>query len=45
MQSAYDLLEQRSRAARYELATFDAEIVQRRLIGYYLVKIATFVGL
>jgi hypothetical protein len=45
VQSAYDLLEQRSRAARYELARFDAEIVGRRLIGHYLAKITAFVGL
>lgn len=45
VQSAYDLLEQRSRAARYELARFDAAIVRRRLIGHYLAKITAFVGL
>jgi hypothetical protein len=45
VQSAYDLLYQRSRAARYDLAVFDPEIVQRRLIGHYLERITAFVGL
>lgn len=45
VQTAYELLSQRSRAARYDLATFDATIVRQRLIGHYLARIATFVGL
>lgn len=45
VQTAYELLSQRSRAARYDLATFDPTIVQRRLIGHYLARITTFVGL
>jgi hypothetical protein len=45
VQWAYDLLEQRSRAARYELARFDSAIVRQRLIGNYLAKITTFAGL
>jgi len=45
VQTAYELLSQRSRAARYDLATFDAEIVQRRLIDHYLARITAFVGL
>ena len=45
VQTACELLYQRSRAARYELATFDPTIVSQRLVGYYLAKIAAFVGL
>jgi hypothetical protein len=45
VQTAYELLSQRSRAARYDLATFDASIVRQRLIGHYLARITSFVGL
>jgi uncharacterized protein (UPF0332 family) len=45
VQSAYDLLEQRSRAARYELATFDAATVRQRLLGHYLARITAFIRL
>jgi hypothetical protein len=45
VQTAYELLSQRSRAARHDLATFDPAIVQRRLIGHYLARITTFASL
>ena len=45
VQTAYELLSQRSRAARYDLAMFDPAIVQQRLIGHYLTRITAFVGL
>jgi uncharacterized protein (UPF0332 family) len=45
VQTAYELLSQRSRAARYDLATFDPTIIRQRLIGHYLARITTFVGL
>jgi hypothetical protein len=45
VQTAYELLRQRSRAVRYDLATFDPLIVQQRLIGHYLARITAFVGL
>ena len=45
VQTAYELLSQRSRAARYALAHFDPAIVKRRLIDHYLAKITTYAGL
>lgn len=45
VQTAYELLSQRSRAARYDLATFDPTIVRQRLVGHYLARITAFVGL
>ena len=45
VQTAYELLSQRSRAARYDLATFDPTIVQQRLVRHYLARITSFVGL
>jgi len=45
VQTAYELLSQRSPAARYELATFDPVIVRQRLIGHYLARVTTFVRL
>ena len=43
VQIAYELLKQRSEKARYRLAEFDGEIVRRRILGYYLQAVTSFV--
>lgn len=45
VQTAYLMLYECSRDARYELATFEPEWVKDRLIGRYLARITAFVGL
>jgi hypothetical protein len=45
VQIAYELLKQRSEKARYRLAEFDGEIVRRRILGYYLQSVTSFVGM
>lgn len=45
MQTAYELLKQRSESARYRLGYFQPAYVQHRSIGHYVQKITTFVNL